>query len=56
MYTVERTGARPVRVWTHDVAPGAVEQLVETARLPCVGPHVAPIPTCRSGSERPSAR
>ena len=49
MYTIERKGARPVRIWTHDVAPGAVEQLVATARLPCVGPHVAAMPDVHLG-------
>ena len=49
MYTVERRGARPVRVWTHDVAHDAMEQLVATAKLACVGPHVAAMPDVHVG-------
>ena len=50
MYTVERRGARPVRVWTHDVAHDAMEQLVATAKLACVGPHVAAMPDVHPGT------
>ena len=50
MYIVERRGARPVRVWTHDVAHDAMEQLVATAMLPCVGPHVAAMPDVHLGT------
>ena len=49
MYTVQRKGACPVRVWTHDVAHDAMEQLVATAKLPCVGPHVAAMPDVHLG-------
>ena len=49
MYTIERKGARPVRVWTHDIAHDAMEQLVATAKLPCVGPHVAAMPDVHPG-------
>ena len=50
MYTVERRGARPVRVWTHDVTHAAMEQLVATAKLSCVGPHVAAMPDVHLGT------
>ena len=49
MYTVERRGARPVRLWTYDVAHDAMEQLVATAKLACVGPHVAAMPDVHWG-------
>ena len=49
MYIVERRGARPVRVWTHDVAHDAMEQLIATAKLACVGPHVAAMPDVHLG-------
>ena len=49
MYTVERRGARPVRVWTHDVAHDAMEQLVATAKLACVRPNVAAMPDVHVG-------
>ena len=49
MYTVERKGACPVRAWTHDVAHDVMEQLVATATLPCVGPHVAAMPDVHLG-------
>ena len=49
MYTVERQGARPVRIWTHDIAHDAMEELVATAKLPCVGPHVAAMPDVHLG-------
>ena len=49
MYTVERKHARPVRLWTHEVAHDAMEQLVATAKLACVGPHVAAMPDVHPG-------
>jgi tRNA-splicing ligase RtcB len=39
MHLTQEPGARPVKVWTDDVEPGAMQQLRNIARLPFVHPH-----------------
>lgn len=56
----EQTGGVPVKCWTKDVDPetgklvlnleeGAVRQVSEAARLPCVFRHVALMPDAHTG-------
>ena len=39
MHVTQEPGARPVKVWTEDVEPEAMQQLRNIARLPFVHPH-----------------
>ncbi len=42
-------GKVPVRVWTDDIAPEAVDQLINVARLPFIHGHVAAMPDVHLG-------
>jgi tRNA-splicing ligase RtcB len=47
---IELTSARvPVKIWTTDIDHKAREQLLNTANLPIVGPHVAAMPDVHVG-------
>lgn len=47
---IELTKARvPVKIWTTDVDAKALDQLLNTANLPIVGPHVAAMPDVHVG-------
>ncbi|MGL4767355.1 MAG: RtcB family protein [Formosimonas sp.] len=47
---IELTKARvPVKIWTTDVDLKALDQLLNTANLPIVGPHVAAMPDVHVG-------
>ena len=46
--TIEHTPV-PVRIWTEDVTPDAVQQLEHVAHLPFVHPHVAAMPDVHPG-------
>ncbi len=39
----------PVKIWTDDVDPKALNQLLNTANLPIVGPHIAAMPDVHVG-------
>ena len=43
------TSRVPVKIWTDDVDPKALDQLLNTANLPIVGPHIAAMPDVHVG-------
>ncbi len=47
--TLLNKGRVPVKVWTKDIEPEAVQQLVNVAQLPFVFSHVAAMPDVHSG-------
>jgi tRNA-splicing ligase RtcB len=50
--TIKRTfdkGKVPVHVWTEDIAPQAIDQLINVSRLPFVHGHVAAMPDVHLG-------
>ena len=50
MKTTQRTGSRPVHVWTDDVEESAQKQLDNMARLPFLHPHgLAVMPDVHAG-------
>ena len=44
-----KNGDVPVKVYTTDISPKAIEQLKNTASLPIVGPHIAAMPDVHLG-------
>ncbi len=42
-------GCVPVRVWTEDIAPDAINQLINVASLPIVAQHIAAMPDVHLG-------
>ena len=42
-------GAVPVHVWTDDIAPQAIDQLVNVSKLPFIHSHVAAMPDVHLG-------
>lgn len=50
MKTIIQDGSSPIKLWTEDIEPGALEQLKNIARLPFIHPHgIAAMPDVHYG-------
>ena len=47
MQVITEPGSRPIKIWTDDVEPPALEQLKNIAKLPFIDPHGVGPELCR---------
>ncbi len=52
MQRVIETGRVPVKLWTDEVEPGAMEQIKNLAAYPFAFHHIAVMPDCHEGGGR----